>query len=478
MEITAESTSFPNPPNPPEAILDLLSPSEVVGSDHPKAKSFKEALAIPKSSDFYFDDAIDTILSDDEEKDEDGDTNIHKNDLPTKASSIPRISLPKKLLQQIRKPWTNTLIVRLLGKSIGYRLLYNRVKTLWAIQEDFDAIDLGNNYFLFKFSSQDDCNHVYTGGPWVIMDHYLTIRKWEPDFKVLEAFETTTAVWVRFPELPIEYFQEKVLYTIAKQIGKPLKIDLTTTMATRDRYARVCIEMDLNKPLCPRKRVLDKVKKPNRLGLDKESSSSFNVSTPSGQETTTVNQKTNHTKIPNHSKSLGLPSLHPTPYTSPNPCANPTLSSPTHNDNDNTQKESTPTLEPKTTSPKDSDTISPEIPMDVITEAPSNPLPPITPPLNHSISLREGKARVRKPPDPDIQHGRGDEPPGSNNQQDGRQQLGAVVRVRDGNNSLSRHYLVDRANKAENRTRVEQHSHTSTSLPANGIHAVDRLGPS
>ncbi|KAI8027505.1 hypothetical protein LOK49_LG02G00221 [Camellia lanceoleosa] len=36
------------------------------------------------------------------------------------------------------------------------------------------------------------------------------------------------------------------------QIGKPLKIDLTTAMATRGRFARVCIEVDLRKPLCPR----------------------------------------------------------------------------------------------------------------------------------------------------------------------------------------------------------------------------------
>ncbi|XP_028094851.1 uncharacterized protein LOC114294872 [Camellia sinensis] len=84
------------------------------------------------------------------------------------------------------------------------------------------------------------------------MDHYLTVRKWEPDFKASEAFETSTAVWVRFLELLIEYFQEKVLYAIARQIGKPLKIDMTTAMATRGRFARVCIKVDLSKPLCPR----------------------------------------------------------------------------------------------------------------------------------------------------------------------------------------------------------------------------------
>ncbi|KAI8027770.1 Uncharacterized protein LOK49_LG02G01142 [Camellia lanceoleosa] len=165
---------------------------------------------------------------------------------------IPQIVLPKKLLHRIRQSWTNSLIVRLLGKSIGYRLLCTKVKNLWALQDEFNAIDLGCSYFLFKFSSQEDCAYVYSGGPWVILDHYLTVRKWKPDFKASEAFETTTAVWVRFPELPIEYFQEKVLYTIAKQLGRPLKIDLTTAMATRGKFARVCIEMDLNKPLCPR----------------------------------------------------------------------------------------------------------------------------------------------------------------------------------------------------------------------------------
>ncbi|KAI8025479.1 Uncharacterized protein LOK49_LG02G03808 [Camellia lanceoleosa] len=158
----------------------------------------------------------------------------------------------KSYCKKSDKPRTNALIIRLLGKSIGYKMLCTRVETLWGLQDEFDVIDLGNNYFLFKFSSQEDCAMVYSGGPWVIMDYYLTVRKWEPDFKASEAFETTTTVWVWFPELPIEYFQEKVFYTIAKQLGKPMMIDLTTTMATRGRFARVCIKVDLRKPFCPK----------------------------------------------------------------------------------------------------------------------------------------------------------------------------------------------------------------------------------
>ncbi|XP_028077874.1 uncharacterized protein LOC114279793 [Camellia sinensis] len=131
-------------------------------------------------------------------------------------------------------------------------MLCSRVKNIWGLQGEFNAIDLGTDYFLFKFSDQIDCTKVFTGGPWVIMDHYLTVRCWEPNFKPSEAFETTTAVWVRFLELSIEYYQEKVLYAIAKAIGKPLKIDWNTAMVTRRKFARVCVEMDLSKPLKPK----------------------------------------------------------------------------------------------------------------------------------------------------------------------------------------------------------------------------------
>ncbi|KAL7163194.1 hypothetical protein ACSBR2_039315 [Camellia fascicularis] len=77
----------------------------------------------------------------------------------------------------------------------------------------------------------DDYTKVYTGGPWIAMDHYVTVRKWQQDFKSDDAEEDTTAIWVRFPNLPIEYYNEKVLYHITKVLGNPLKVDINTAMA-------------------------------------------------------------------------------------------------------------------------------------------------------------------------------------------------------------------------------------------------------
>ncbi|CAL5396478.1 unnamed protein product [Camellia sinensis] len=149
----------------------------------PPPKSFKEALTAVKNSDYLFDAGVDILSSDEEDDEERGistTATIHSEHM-----RFPMISLPKKLLEKIRKPWENALIVRLLEKNIGYKMLCTRVAKIWGLQGEFNAIDL-------------------------------------------------------------------VLYAIEQTIGKPLKIDWTTSMATRGKFAQICVEMDLTKPLKPK----------------------------------------------------------------------------------------------------------------------------------------------------------------------------------------------------------------------------------
>ncbi|KAL7196593.1 hypothetical protein ACSBR1_036575 [Camellia fascicularis] len=137
----------------------------------PPSKSFKEALNTVQRSHYLFDNRVDILLSDED----DDDHHFSIESTLSEHMGIPKVSLPRKFLNKIRMPWKNTLIVRLLGKSIGYKMLCSRAKNIWGLIDEFNAIDLGTNYFLFKFSKLEDYTKVYTGGPWVIMDHYLTV---------------------------------------------------------------------------------------------------------------------------------------------------------------------------------------------------------------------------------------------------------------------------------------------------------------
>ncbi|KAJ1441833.1 hypothetical protein SESBI_01034 [Sesbania bispinosa] len=70
-------------------------------------------------------------------------------------------------------PWRRAIIVKLLGKRIGLKMLQSRLSKLWQPTSSMDIIDLENDYFLICFSNNDDLNHVFEFGLWMIMGHYL-----------------------------------------------------------------------------------------------------------------------------------------------------------------------------------------------------------------------------------------------------------------------------------------------------------------
>ncbi|KAK6944178.1 protein of unknown function DUF4283 [Dillenia turbinata] len=130
-----------------------------------------------------------------------------------------------------------------------------------------ELIDLGEGFFLTKFSTKADYYHALTGGPWLIHDYYVTVRRWHPWFHAQKAKVTSTVVWVHLPQLPIEFFEEEVLFKIGKAIGKPLKTDNNTANALRGKFARICIEVHLDKPLISRLCIRNGVQRMEYEGL-------------------------------------------------------------------------------------------------------------------------------------------------------------------------------------------------------------------
>ncbi|KZV16468.1 hypothetical protein F511_32757 [Dorcoceras hygrometricum] len=103
--------------------------------------------------------------------------------------------------------------------------------------------------FLFlDFKLEEDMTRIWSKGRWFIGGHLLRILKWTPYFDYSKE-SSIVPVWVRFPDLPIPMFERNRLFSIANIVGKPLKMDELTSKAERLTMARVCIEVDLLKPL-------------------------------------------------------------------------------------------------------------------------------------------------------------------------------------------------------------------------------------
>ena len=159
------------------------------------------------------------------------------------------IKFSRELKSLIRVPWNASLIVKVFGRSVCYIFLVNKLKTLWRASNGFSFVDLGLGFFLVKFESRKDFEEVLRNGPWFIGEHFLSIRPWVPDFRASEASVSSVVVWVRLPELPVEYYHKDSLMHIGSGLGPVLRVDFNTASGTRGRFARLCIQLDLDKPL-------------------------------------------------------------------------------------------------------------------------------------------------------------------------------------------------------------------------------------
>nr|POE69938.1 hypothetical protein CFP56_57742 [Quercus suber] len=121
--------------------------------------------------------------------------------------------------------------------------------SLWKPVGKMDCVGLGKEFFLVHFAIKEDCEAVFKNGPWFIRGNFLSIRPWEPDFKPSEVNISLVALWIRLNELPIEYYNSEALQIIGNTIGRVLRIDTHTTNESRGRFARLCIQVDIEKPL-------------------------------------------------------------------------------------------------------------------------------------------------------------------------------------------------------------------------------------
>ncbi|XP_058763130.1 uncharacterized protein LOC131636537 [Vicia villosa] len=161
----------------------------------------------------------------------------------------PEIILSEKEEERIAGPWRKGVIVKMLGKRIGYRALENRLNQMWARNGTISVVDLGNDYFMVSFTSDTDHDNALMEGPWLIYDHYLTVREWRPNFCPTSDAIEEIAVWVRISGLPLEYYDARVLSFIGNRIGQTVKVDRNTLCIERGKYARLCVQMDLTKLL-------------------------------------------------------------------------------------------------------------------------------------------------------------------------------------------------------------------------------------
>ncbi|KAL1559138.1 hypothetical protein AAHA92_09514 [Salvia divinorum] len=161
----------------------------------------------------------------------------------------PKIVFKERIMTLVEKSMESTVVVKLLGRSISYNALQNRLWAIWKPRGQFFMMDLDNDYYQIRFNNLDDYQNALSGGPWIVYGHNLTIQPWSVNFNPLQSHPTSIVAWIRIRSVPGALYKAPLVVAIGEMIGKVVKIDDNTSVATRGHFARLAVTVDLSKSL-------------------------------------------------------------------------------------------------------------------------------------------------------------------------------------------------------------------------------------
>ncbi|CAN0925666.1 hypothetical protein LINGRAHAP2_LOCUS34889 [Linum grandiflorum] len=110
-------------------------------------------------------------------------------------------------------------------------------------------VDLYNEIFLASFENPMDYDIALTGGPWMILDHYLVVHSRDPSFHASSNLPPEMIVWIRFPWLPYQYYHGSVLKGLGNRVGRIACLDERTLTSAWGKFARLVVEINVHEPV-------------------------------------------------------------------------------------------------------------------------------------------------------------------------------------------------------------------------------------
>ncbi|XP_039123445.1 uncharacterized protein LOC120260068 [Dioscorea cayenensis subsp. rotundata] len=159
------------------------------------------------------------------------------------------VKLDSDALDRARLRFQYSLFGKFFGKPPAFEQVKNILLKKWENIGEILISDLPNGFILLRCPNQTVLQRLLSEGPWTINGIILQLSPWRQFFEPTFTKLMTAAIWIQLHNLPIEFWSGDTLETITGHLGKLLKVDELTLSLTRTKYARVCIELDLSKPL-------------------------------------------------------------------------------------------------------------------------------------------------------------------------------------------------------------------------------------
>lgn len=124
-----------------------------------------------------------------------------------------------------------------------------RLSKQWPQLQNWNLTPLGKGFYELNFSSIEDMQRIWALGNVNLKSGFMRFYKWTKDFAPHTQTQTHVQIWVRFLNLPQEYWEKQTFFEIASELGTPITIDEATQQRRFGIFARVLIDVDLSEKL-------------------------------------------------------------------------------------------------------------------------------------------------------------------------------------------------------------------------------------
>nr|GEU75277.1 putative ribonuclease H-like domain-containing protein [Tanacetum cinerariifolium] len=105
------------------------------------------------------------------------------------------IFIPRKAIEKVSTHFEHTLYVYFIGQRMAFLIVEYYVRNNWA-KHRLKRIKMNNKgFFFFKFDSRASLEAVLEGGPWMIRNSLIILKKWLMDSKLLKEELTRIPIW-------------------------------------------------------------------------------------------------------------------------------------------------------------------------------------------------------------------------------------------------------------------------------------------
>ncbi|KAK4384362.1 hypothetical protein Sango_3068300 [Sesamum angolense] len=142
----------------------------------------------------------------------------------------------REVVENGSKKWYATAVGYFLGKRPYFPQLESFVRSNWNGLQFVSATSSG--FYFFRFRSRAAMEEIIEGGPWLFQGQPIVLQFWEQGMTLRQRKHSQIPVWIRLKHLPMEYWTDEGLSTVASGVGTPLYTDGITKECSRLDYAR------------------------------------------------------------------------------------------------------------------------------------------------------------------------------------------------------------------------------------------------